>query len=79
MYAIPNRNDWQVCLNSEVGKFGYSEPDHDLDVIKADVPVDSTTAVTEQFTIGFNSDSASLKMNFIWDKTLVRVPITMLK
>lgn len=79
MYAIPNRNDWQVCLNSEVGKFGYSEPDHDLDVLKADVPVDSTMTVTEQFTIGFNSDFASLKMNFIWDKTLVSVPIAILK
>ena len=79
MYAVPNRNDWQVCLNSELGKFGYSEPDHDLDILKADVPVDSTTAVTEQFTIGFNNDSASVKMNFIWDKTLVSVPISILK
>lgn len=78
-YAIPNRNGWQVCLNSEVGKFGYSEPDHDLDVLKADVPVDSTVAVAEQFTITFNSDSASLKMNFIWDRTLVSIPITILK
>ena len=79
MYAIPNRSTWQVCLNSEVGKFGYSEPDHDLDVLTVDVPVDSTTAITEQFIIGFNSDSANLKMNFIWDKTLVSIPITIRK
>ena len=79
MYAIPDRDTWQVCLNSEFGKFGYSEPDYDLDVLKADVPVDSITAVTEQFTITFDSNSASLKMNFIWDKTLVSIPITIFK
>lgn len=79
MYAVPNLHTWQVFLNSEVGKFGYSEPDHDLDVLKADIPVDSTATITEQFTIVFDSDSASLRMNFLWDKTLVSVPITILK
>lgn len=79
MYAVPNRDTWQVCLNSGLGKFGYSEPDHDLDVLNTEVPVDAITAVTEQFTISFNSDSASLIMNFIWDKTLVSIPITILK
>lgn len=76
MYAIPGPNTWQVILNSELGKFGYSEPDHDLDVLKAEVPVDSTSEVTEQFTIAFDSDSAGLKMKFTWDKTLVGIPIT---
>lgn len=76
MYAVPDRNTWQIWLNSELGKFGYSEPDHNLDVLKVVVPVDSTALVTEQFTIAFDKDPAGLKMKLAWDKTLVSIPIS---
>lgn len=33
MYAVPNANTWQVSLNSELGKFGYEEPNYALDVL----------------------------------------------
>ena len=76
MYAVPGSTSWQVLLNSELGKFGYSEPDHQLDVLKAVVPVDSSTVVTEQFTIAFDKDPAGLRMNLVWDRTSVSIPIT---
>lgn len=76
MYALPGANQWEVSLNSELGVFfGVSEPDYDLDVVKVKVPVQSAPE-TEQFTITFDSDSIGAKMNFIWDKTKVSVPIT---
>lgn len=74
MYAVPDANTWQVSLNSELGKFGYMEPDYTLDVVKVDVPVEKAAAETEQFTVSFDHDSSSVQMNFAWDKTLVRVP-----
>ena len=76
MYAVPNASTWQVSLNSELGKFGYLEPDYALDVVKVDVPVETVPSAAEQFTITFNNDASGVKMNFIWDKTLVRIPIT---
>lgn len=76
MYAIPNASTWQVCLNSELGKFGYKEPNYALDVLRINLPVESTPSEIEQFTIDFSTDSTGLKMNFAWDKTLVRIPIS---
>jgi len=75
MYAVPNHDSWLITLNSELGKFGYHEPDHSLDVVTVDVPVEIAPRETEQFTISFDNDSSGAEMNFIWDKTLVRVPL----
>jgi len=75
MYVVPNRDNWGVILNSELGKFGYHEPDHLFDIVTVKVPVETNSSETEQFTISFNEDSSGLKMNFTWDKTLVKVPL----
>jgi len=52
------------------------EPDYALDVLKVDVPVEANPSEIEQFTIEFSSDSSAISMNIMWDRTLVRVPIT---
>lgn len=75
MYAVPNQNTWLITLNSELGRFGYFEPNHSLDVVTVEVPVETMPTETEQFTISFDNDSSGVKMNFIWDKTLVRIPL----
>ena len=78
MYAVPGANTFQVFLNSELGVSlsAASEPDHLLDVLKVDLPVQSPPVEAEQFTINFGSDSTGVQMDFVWDKVLVRVPIT---
>ncbi len=78
MYTVPGPGSFQVSLNSEIGFSGASEPDYTKDVLKVDVPV-QPTAETEQFVINFGSDSTGVNMDFVWDKTLVRVPITINK
>ena len=76
MYAVPGQDTWEISLNSELDVFfGVAEPDYDLDVVKVQIPVQSAPE-TEQFTINFESDSTGAKMNFIWDKTLISIPIT---
>jgi len=74
MYAVPGADTWQVALNSELGKWGYSPPDYSFDVLKVDVPAD-TGLDMEQFTITLSSDSSAMLMEFAWDKTRVTVPI----
>lgn len=76
MYAVPDQTSWQISLNSELGKFGYFEPNYALDVAKVEVPVTRQPEETEQLTITFEPDSAGVIMNIKWDKTLVQVPIT---
>jgi Protein of unknown function (DUF2911) len=76
MYAVPGATMWEVSLNSELGVyFGVNEPKYDLDVVKVEVPSGVASAETEQFVINFSSDSAAINMDFVWDKTQVRVPI----
>jgi Protein of unknown function (DUF2911) len=75
MYAVPHASSWEVSLNSELGKFGFFEPNYALDVAKVDVPVTNAPQETEQFTITFDPDSSGVNMNMAWDKTLVQVPI----
>ncbi|MEQ8925059.1 MAG: DUF2911 domain-containing protein [Fulvivirga sp.] len=76
MYAVPSAESWEVSLNSELGEFGYFEPDYEQDVVKVNVPVQEAPQETEQFTITLTSDSTAVAMDFIWDKTMVRIPIT---
>jgi hypothetical protein len=76
IYAVPRQTSWQISLNSELGKFGYFEPNYALDVAKVEVPVTRTPDETEQLTFTFDPDSTGVTMNIKWDKTLVRVPIT---
>ncbi len=77
MYAVPGATSFQVSLNSEVGVFlGVTEPDYSLDVAKVDVPVTSANNEVEQFTINFSSEGTGINMDFMWDKIVVRVPIT---
>ncbi|HCW08587.1 MAG TPA: hypothetical protein DGG95_14605 [Cytophagales bacterium] len=76
MYAVPGAESFQVSLNSETGVFlAVREPNYQLDVLKVDVPV-TQAPETEQFTINFANDSTGVKMNFLWDKIQVTVPIT---
>ncbi|MCA6381076.1 MAG: DUF2911 domain-containing protein [Cytophagales bacterium] len=77
MYAVPGAESFQISLNSEVGVFfGVQEPDYSKDVLKVDVPVIQSPTETEQFTINFTSDSTAVNMDFVWDKVIVRVPIS---
>lgn len=78
MYAVPGATTWQVCLNSGLGSWGYTEPDYSKDVLKVDVPAATAPEETEQFVINFTNDATQANMDFVWDKTLVRVPITVL-
>ncbi|MEO9964167.1 MAG: DUF2911 domain-containing protein [Reichenbachiella sp.] len=75
LYAVPNAKSWQVSLNSELGEFGYFEPDYSLDVLKVDVPVSKNAEEMEQFTIQFTNDSTATQMHMMWDKTRVSIPI----
>jgi hypothetical protein len=76
MYAVPGPTSFQISLNSELGVnfTAANEPDYTKDVLKVDLPVE-TVDETEQFVINFSADSVGVNMDFVWDKTRVRVPI----
>jgi hypothetical protein len=75
VYAVPKEKTWEISFNSELGKWGYDEPDHTRDVLKVEAPVEKALSEMEEFTISFSSDAAGANINFDWDKTHVRVPV----
>ena len=77
LYTTPNVESWKVILNSEADKFfAISEPDYSKDILATKVPSKSDLEIpVEQFTINFSQDSTGYKMNLVWDKTMVSIPL----
>lgn len=77
LYAVPNAASWDVSLNSELGKWGYDEPNHALDVLTIEAPVTATHTQAESFSISFREYPPGLSMDLVWDTTRVSVPIAL--
>ena len=80
LWTIPMENTWKVIFNSEMYPWGITAdgvpsrlPEYDVLVIE--VPVRQVTNPVEQFTIFFEEKQGFINLNFVWDQTLVRVPI----
>ena len=51
IYAVPGAAVFEVGVNTELGKWGYSEPDYSLDLFKVPVPVERLEEIIELHTI----------------------------
>jgi hypothetical protein len=74
LFAIPNENEWEFILNSQMGQWGaFSyEKNKAKDVAHTKVPVKKLDTPVEQLTISF---PGSTLMVVEWDKAHVEVPI----
>jgi hypothetical protein len=74
MYAVPGRDSFQIGLNSELDKWGYSEPDYSLDVLKTSVPVTSNSPV-EQHTISLVKAEDGVNVVIEWSDVKLEIPV----
>ncbi len=75
LWTVPTPSNWELIFNAQTGQWGTSY-DEKVDVLRVQVPAESTSDVAEQLNINFTEgDSSGLHMNIKWEKTLVRVPI----
>lgn len=75
-YSIPGEKEWIIAFNSELGKWGYSEPDYSMDVIRIKASPIQADSVCEQFQIKAESfRSNQLTIQLAWDRTMVPVTI----
>ena len=74
MYAVPGAAEFEISLNSELGNWGYSEPDYSLDILKTQVPV-ITAEHVEQFTIRFEEDGSDVLIVCEWSDVTVKIPV----
>lgn len=75
MYAIPDRESFEIVLNTEVGVSGSQPPDPARDVLRTKVPVERPAAPVEQFTITLEEASDGIDMVFEWSDVRFVVPV----
>jgi hypothetical protein len=64
IYAIPGADSFELRLNSELGKWGYYEPDYSKDLVSTKVPVERIKAPVEQFTISMAPEGDGINVIF---------------
>lgn len=75
-YTIPGKDNWTISFNSELGKWGYNEPDYNQDVLVLEAASQHVTQIIDQFTIsGSKTGENSMELLLEWDQTQVRIPI----
>lgn len=76
LWTIPTPTDWEIIINSEVGQWG-TEYDQSKDALRVSVPSSKLETPLEMLIIDFTDTSNGIEMLIKWDKTIVKVPISM--
>ena len=76
IYAIPGTEEFEIKLNSELGKWGYLEPDHDFDLLSTKVPVQRLDTPVEQYTIRMVPNENGVDIIFEFSNVRFVVPLT---
>ncbi|HEY0656755.1 MAG TPA: DUF2911 domain-containing protein [Chryseosolibacter sp.] len=74
LFAIPNSDKWTFIINSDLGIWGAYNYNSKLDVLRFDVPVKSTAAAVEAFTMAFDQKNELANLLITWDKTKIEIP-----
>jgi hypothetical protein len=75
LFSIPDKNNWTIILNSDLGQWGAYNYNAKMDVVRFEAPVSPTTEVYEPFTIEFQQKAQSAELVMMWDRTKVTIPI----
>jgi hypothetical protein len=76
IYAIPGPEEFEVRLNSELGKWGYTEPNYEKDILTTKVPVQRLSESVEQYTIRLEPTENGVNMIFEFSNVRFIVPLT---
>lgn len=76
LYAVPNDSGFAVYANTGIGRWGASEADHDLDVLKTDVIAETVPTPTEQYTISLLPTEGGATILFEWADRKWAIPVT---
>jgi hypothetical protein len=79
LFAIPEKESWTIIINSETGLWGSYNYNQKLDVIRFEMPVQSTAEVAyEPFTMVFDQRNELANLLIVWDRTKVSIPFRFL-
>jgi len=75
VFTIPEEDNWTIILNSELGQWGAYNYNPDFDVLRFDIPTQTTEVIYEPFTIEFEQHDHTTNILMMWDKTKVEIPL----
>jgi hypothetical protein len=75
MFAFPGPNEFEIALNTELGKWGAFEPDYTKDLLRTKVPVEKVNAPVEQYTISLAPEGEGVNVVFEWSDTRFVIPV----
>lgn len=75
VYAVPGASEFEIIVNTELGKWGAFEPDHTLDILKTKIPVVRASTPVEQHTITLSPAEGGINMNVEWADVKLVVPV----
>lgn len=76
IFAIPNKNNWTIIINSEIDRWGAFTYNQSKDIVRVNVPNKALAKALEYFSLTFNSSSTGADLIIGWDKTVVELPIS---
>lgn len=78
--AIPNKDSWEVFINTDVDSWGVYAYDADKNVAALSVPTSASKEVIEAFSITlYEAPSGLVHLKMGWDKTVVEVPFKLME
>ena len=75
IYAFPGEKEFEIGFSKDIGNWGYSEPDYELDVARFKVPVQYQEN-TEQFTISLKEASDGINLIAEFEKLSFQMSIS---
>lgn len=75
IYAVPGADQFEIIVNTELGRWGAFEPDHAYDILHIHVPVEHLTAPVEQFTVTLQAEGSDIVARFAWSDIQFSIPI----
>lgn len=76
LYAIPGPENFELILNSELGVWGWFDPESEKDILKTTIPVEKISPSVEQFTVSMLAVGDTINVIFEWEKVRLSVPVT---
>jgi hypothetical protein len=76
LFAIPNKDNWTLIINSKTNSWGAYSYEEGKDVVRTDVAVKTLTTPVEALSMVFTKTDTGANLNIGWDTVSVALPIT---
>ena len=75
LYAIPNQDKWTFMINKEIDTWGAFIYDSKKDIVRMDIPVDTSQESVEVCSAYFEKSNNGFNLNVLWDNVKAVLPI----